>query len=40
MGEFLDWMLSSGQKQSASLGYGSLPPEIVAWEKGVLEKIQ
>jgi len=27
--ELLDWILTSGQRQSAALGYGSLPPEIV-----------
>jgi hypothetical protein len=28
MRDFLLWMLSSGQKQSAALGYAALPPEI------------
>jgi ABC-type phosphate transport system substrate-binding protein len=28
LAEFLRWMLSSGQKQSASLGYVPLPPAI------------
>ena len=27
--EFLQWALSSGQRQSPGLGYGSLPPDMV-----------
>jgi phosphate transport system substrate-binding protein len=27
--ELLGWIFSSGQRQSAALGYGSLPPEII-----------
>jgi phosphate transport system substrate-binding protein len=32
MGDLLQWILTSGQRQSAGLGYGSLPPEIVERE--------
>lgn len=28
--DLLEWMLTVGQRQSAGLGYGTLPPEIVA----------
>ncbi len=38
--EFLQWMLSSGQKQSAALGYGALPPEVVVREEALLDRLQ
>ena len=33
MRELLGWILTSGQRQAAALGYVSLPPEIVAREQ-------
>jgi phosphate transport system substrate-binding protein len=37
--EFLQWALSSGQRQSPGLGYGSLPPEIVAREQRAIKSL-
>jgi phosphate transport system substrate-binding protein len=35
--EFLQWALNSGQRQSPGLGYGSLPPDMVAREQRALQ---
>ena len=37
---FLKWMLSSGQRQSAALGYAALPSEIVSRELKALDGIR
>ena len=37
---FLDWMLTSGQRQSASVGYAALPDIVIARERQVLDKIR
>jgi len=34
--QLLGWIFTSGQRQAAALGFGSLPPEIVAREQAVL----
>jgi phosphate transport system substrate-binding protein len=31
--DFMDWILTSGQRTAGGLGYGSLPPEIVTRER-------
>lgn len=38
--ELLGWILTSGQRQAAALGYGSLPPEIVEREQKVIASLQ
>jgi len=38
--EFLRWMLTSGQREAAFLGYGSLPPEIVAREQQAIRELR
>jgi phosphate transport system substrate-binding protein len=40
MRDLLEWILTSGQRQSAGLGYGSLPPEIVAREQQAIRELQ
>jgi phosphate transport system substrate-binding protein len=35
--DFLKWALSSGQRQSAGLGFGSLPPDVVAREQSAIQ---
>jgi phosphate transport system substrate-binding protein len=37
---FLDRMLTSGQRQSASVGYAALPDIVIARERQVLDKIR
>jgi len=37
--DFLQWMLTSGQRQAGGLGYGSLPPKIVALEQQALDGV-
>jgi phosphate transport system substrate-binding protein len=37
MTEFLGWMLTSGQKQCAALGYAALPPEIADKARRIAE---
>jgi phosphate transport system substrate-binding protein len=38
MGTFLDWALSSGQRQAAALGYIALPEELAAREREVVRQ--
>jgi phosphate transport system substrate-binding protein len=38
--DLLGWVLTSGQRQSAALGYGSLPPEIVRRAQQAIESIR
>ena len=38
--EFLHWMLQSGQKYCAALGYAPLPAQVVAGEERALARIQ
>ena len=40
MKDFLQWILTDGQKMAASLQYAPLPPEIVAKEHEALTSIQ
>jgi phosphate transport system substrate-binding protein len=37
--DLLGWVLTSGQRQSAALGYGSLPPEIVRRAQQALDSL-
>lgn len=37
--EFLQWALSSGQRQSPGLGFGSLPPDMVAREQRAIRSL-
>jgi phosphate transport system substrate-binding protein len=38
--EFLNWMLTDGQKTAEALVYARLPPEVIAMEKKAIEQIQ
>jgi len=38
--EFLNWMLTDGQKMTEALAYARLPPEVIAMEKKAIEQIQ
>jgi len=38
--DFLHWMPGPGQRQAAALGYLALPPDVVAREQTVIQKIQ
>jgi phosphate transport system substrate-binding protein len=38
MAEFLDWALSSGQRQAAALGYVALPEELATREREVVRR--
>jgi len=38
--DFLEWMLMSGQRQAAALGYVALPKSVVSKERRVLEDIR
>jgi len=38
--EFLNWMLTDGQKMTEALAYARLPPEMIAMEKKAIEQIQ
>jgi phosphate transport system substrate-binding protein len=40
MGDLLQWILTMGQRQSAGLGYGSLPPEIVGREQQAIRALR
>jgi phosphate transport system substrate-binding protein len=37
--DLVEWMLTSGQRESQGLGYGSLPPEMVAREQRALQSL-
>lgn len=38
--ELLGWILTSGQREAAALGYGSLPPEIIEREQEVIASVR
>jgi phosphate transport system substrate-binding protein len=38
--DLLGWVLTSGQRQSAALGYGSLPPEIIRRAQQALDSLR
>ena len=38
--ELLGWIFTSGQRQAAALGYGSIPPEIIAREQTAIASIR
>jgi phosphate transport system substrate-binding protein len=38
--EFLQWMLTSGQKMTESLSYARLPKEVVAQEEKAIAKVK
>jgi phosphate transport system substrate-binding protein len=38
--EFLNWMLTDGQKMTEALAYARLPPEVIAMEKKAIGQIQ
>jgi phosphate transport system substrate-binding protein len=38
--ELLGWIFTSGQRQAAALGYGSIPPEIVAREQAAIASMR
>ena len=40
MKDFLQWMLSDGQKLTEALAYAPLPKEVVAKEQQALAKVQ
>ena len=38
--EFLNWMLTDGQKMTEAVAYARLPPEVIAMEKKAIEQVQ
>ena len=38
--DLFGWVFTSGQRQSAALGYGSLPPEIVRRARQAIDSIR
>jgi phosphate transport system substrate-binding protein len=38
--DFMQWMLTDGQKFAAAMGYAPLPSSVVKLEQAALEKIK
>ena len=38
--DFLNWMLTDGQKETADLSYAPLPQEVVSRVKGTVQQLQ